>query len=409
MLGILQADAAGGITAAEISSLKALVGKFNVSGGIAVSDSLQQISDKVVLGDPANANWTGGATRAAPLGNLAAGSSEAQAGQLIGKWFLGTDLPSAKVIMNGAPNFTITHAPVDKPLFGANGPNMLDINQGYLGDCFLLAPLAAMALQDPSAVRSMITDNGNNTYGIRFIVDGKPDYVTVDNELAGGGVKFTSGATEWAGLVEKGYAQLQAGGNTTGNDFTYGNSYSSIANGGSPANSLAELTGAAAITQFVASGGGWSGYVLDGPSLTKLDNHGKGLILSSGDGLTTASVQAMLIADLAAGDEIILSSYTNDVDASGKTTLVANHAMTVSGFDAGTGMFEIYNPWGTRTGSTQDWDTTFQVSLGTLLADKDVISVASKTVPQPLSGSAAPLLPTTTQAGSSLGLASAFS
>ena len=72
-------------------------------------------------------------------------------------------------------------------------------------------------------------------------------------------------------------------------------------------------------------------------------------------------------------------------------------------------MFEIYNPWGTRTGSTQDWDTTFQVSLGTLLADKDVISVASKTVPQPLSGSAAPLLPTTTQAGSSLGLASAFS
>jgi hypothetical protein len=409
MLSILQSDAVGGITADEFSSLKALVGKFNVSGGIAVSGYLEQISENVVLGNVANATWTGGAAHSTPLGNMTATSSEVQADELIGKWFLGTDLPGSRVNMNGAPNFTITNVPVSKPLFGVGGPTMLDINQGYLGDCFLLAPLAAMALEDPSAVRSMITDNGNNTWGVRFIVDGKVTYVTVDNELANGGSKFTGGPNDWGGLVEKAYAQLQASGNTTGNDFTYGNSYSSIANGGSPAAAMAELTGAATITQFAASGSSWTGYVLDGTSLTRKDNHGKGTVMSSSDGMSTQTVQEMLVADLAAGDEVVLSSYTTELDATGEITLVANHAMTVSGFDAVTGMFEIYNTWGTRSDGGQDWNTTFEVSLGTLMTNGDVVSVASKTAPTPLSGSAAPLLAGAPQQfGTALGLAAAF-
>ena len=386
------------------------MGKFNVSGGIAVSDYLEQISDNVVLGDSANATWTAGASYTMPLGNLTTGSSQNQANQLIGKWFLGTDLPGSRVNMNGAPNFTVTHTAVSTPLFGGNGPCMEDINQGYLGDCFMLAPLAAMALQDPSSIRSMITDNGNSTWGIRFIVDGKAEYVTVNNELANGGGKFASGSNKWVGLVEKGYTQLQAGGNTTGTDVTFGNSYSSIANGGSPAVALAELTGAGTISQYVATASGWSSYEFDGSSLTQRDNHGRGNVLSSKSGLTSAAVQAKLVADLSEGDEVILSSYANDVDATGKTTLVANHAMTVSGFDAATGMFEIYNPWGTSSSGGQNWDTVFEVSLADLLADGDVISVANSTAPKPIAGNAAPLLPGTSQpfGGNSLGLAAAF-
>jgi len=410
MLGILQADAADGISSAEFGALKALVGKFNVTGGISVSDYLEQISENVVLGDSANASWTGGAATALPLGNLTAGSSQAQANQLIGKWLLGTDLPGSRVIMNGAPNYTVTHSAVATPLFGGNGPCMEDVNQGYLGDCFMLAPLAAMALQDPSAIRSMITDNGNNTWGIRFIIDGKANYVTVNNELANGGGKFASGTNKWVGLVEKGYAQLQAGGNTTGTSVTYGNSYSSIANGGSPAVALAELTGAGTISQYVASGSGWTSYEFDGSSLTQRDNQGRGTVLSSNTDLNSAAVQAKLVADLAEGDEVILSSYANDVDASGKTTLVANHAMTISGFDVVTGMFEVYNPWGTSNTGSQNWDTVFEVSLADLLADGDVISVANSTAAKPIAGGPALLFPTASQpfGGGSLGLTAAL-
>ena len=46
-----------------------------------------------------------------------------------------------------------------------------------------LSTLAEVALQDPSAIKSMITNNGNGTYGVRFFVDGRAEYVTVNNEL----------------------------------------------------------------------------------------------------------------------------------------------------------------------------------------------------------------------------------
>ena len=72
------------------------------------------------------------------------------------------------------------------------------------------------------------------------------------------------------------------------------------------------------------------------------------------------------------GDDLILTSYTSAKDNSGKTTLVANHAMSIYGFDIASGMLEVRNPWGTASGQT--WDTTFEVSLSTLLADGDVIT-----------------------------------
>ena len=131
-------------------------------------------------------------------------------------------------------------------------------------------------------------------------------------------------------------------------------------------------------------------------------------MLSSSKDLSTGTIQAMLAQDLAEGDEVVLSSYATEVDATGKTTLVANHAMTVTSFDAGTGMFEIYNPWGTSGSGSQNWDTVFEVSLSDLFADGDVISVANST-PQPMAGNGAPLLPGTPQQfGSNLGLVAAF-
>jgi hypothetical protein len=70
---------------------------------------------------------------------------------------------------------------------------------------------------------------------------------------------------------------------------------------------------------------------------------------------------------------VILSSYTNATDASGRTTLVASHALSVYGVDAANGNLEIRNPWGAENGQT--WDTTFEVSLSTLLSDGDILTV----------------------------------
>ena len=41
---------------------------------------------------------------------------------------------------------------------------------------------------------------------------------------------------------------------------------------------------------------------------------------------------------------------------------MSNHAMAIYGFDAASGDFEIYNPWG--TGTAQSWDTTFRSRIG---------------------------------------------
>ena len=69
------------------------------------------------------------------------------------------------------------------------------------------------------------------------------------------------------------------------------------------------------------------------------------------------------------------------------TTLVSGHAMSIYGFDSSTGLFEIRNPWGTAAGQT--WDTTFEVSLTTLLAAGDKITVDNLGGPQLTSQTAA--------------------
>jgi hypothetical protein len=400
MLGILQADAAGGMTADKFSALQALAEKFNAPGGIAVSNYVQQIADNVILGNAANATWTGGTSHLITLGNLTAASTQTQVNELIGKWFLGTDLPSSSVTLSGVPNFTVSYSTVANPLFGKSGPSMSDVNQGFLGDCYVLAPLAEMAAQDPSAIQSMITANGNDTYSVCFTVGGKADYVTVENKLADGGRIFNYGTNDWASLIEQAYAQLQAGGALTGDHFTYGNSFSSIGNGGYPEVTLEEITSASTIIDFAASGSTWSSYTYTGASLTVPNSPNSVILQSSTSGLSDAVVQAMVVADLAAGDNLILSSRTNAVDKSGKATLVADHAMAIYGFDSSSGMLEIYNPWGTRSGSGQYWDTTFEVGLSNLLAAGDTISIATNA---PATSATPGSLPTLAPAGSLAG------
>lgn len=350
------------LSATQFADLKTFVS--DLANGITTSSYLTSIANSLVNGSKANATWTGGAASAVALGNLAAGSTVTQLNELIGKWFLGTDLPSSKVSMSGYSSFTVSYKTLAKPLFSASGPVLSDVNQGYLGDCYLLASLSEVADQNSSAIKSMFTDNGNGTYGVRFYVNGVATFVTVDTNLANGGTIFNyCGSSLWASLAEKAYAQLQASGVITGNIYNYGNSWSTIGNGGAPEYALAEITGASQITDFCATGGSWSCDVY---------NSSMNWVTGS-SGLSNASVLSTLVARIAAGDDVVLSSYTNAKDSSGKTTLVAGHAMSIYGYNAATGKLQIRNPWGSATGQT--WATTFEVSLSTLLAAGDVITV----------------------------------
>jgi len=209
----------------------------------------------------------------------------------------------------------------------------------------------------------MFTSNGNNTYGVRFYVNGVADYVTVNNSLANGGTEFNRGSDVWASLAEKAYAQLQAGGVVTGNTVNYGNSWSTIGNGGWPAYALEEITGASAITDYSANGSSWATTVYN--STLSSTSHSSGL--------SSASLIGTLISDLAQGDDLVLTSYTDAKDSSGRTTLVSDHALSIYGYDSATTMLEIRNPWGTTAGQT--WNTTFEVSLSTLLSAGDIITV----------------------------------
>ena len=347
------------LTAAEMTDLKTIAA--NLNNGMSTSSYLTSVMNGIVNGNTENKTWTGGAASSTALGNLAAGSSATQFAELIGKWMLGTDLPSSSVIMDGQ-SFSVSYSTSSNAVFGAAGPSINDINQGYLGDCFLLSSLAEVAQQDAGDITSMFTSNGNNTYGVRFYVNGVADYITVNTALANGGTEFNSATDIWASLAEKAYAQLQTAGTVTGNSINDGNSWSTIGNGGAPEFALEEITGASAITDFSASGNAWNNVVY---------NQSFGMT-SHSTGNSTTAVLSILASDLKVGDDLVLTSRTNATDSAGRQTLVASHAMSIYGYDSTSGMLEIRNPWGTAPGQT--WDTTFEVSLSTLLADGDTIT-----------------------------------
>jgi Domain of unknown function (DUF4214)/Calpain family cysteine protease len=351
-----------GLSNSQLTDLKLIAA--NLNNGESVSSYVNFITNALVNGDTQNATWTGGANSSSTLGNLAVGTKATVLNELIGKWFLGTDLPSIAHLSSINTNTTSYSANVNS-VFGVNGPQMADVNQGRIGDCYVCAALAEVAYANPLAIQSMITSNGNDTYGVRFYVNGTPHYVTVNNQLPNGGAVFLSGPDLWASLIEKAYAQLQAGGDLTGNSSSYyGNAYATIGNGGWPWYTLEEITGASQITNLVAANGSsWTIRYLN----QNLN------LQSSTSGFSDAAALNLITTSLAKGNDVILSSYSNAYDTYGKQTLVSSHALSIYGYDTTTGLLELRNPWGTVKG--QNWDTTFEISLSTLLAAGDIITI----------------------------------
>jgi len=315
MLKLLNDAAPGGMTVSEFRGLQFLASELNTAGGIQTSAYVMQIFDNVVEGNSANATWRGGAATAVALGNLSAASSQTQVNELIGKWFLGADLPSTAVT-----GMTGTYQAVSTPLFSAGGPVLTDINQGDVGDCYLLAALAETALQDPSLIQNMIQLNPNGTCSVEFHVNGQDTFVTVNTALPmmpsgysyGDGSRFefdhgaSAGASnDWSALIEKAYVQLEAQtGVMAGSDGLHGNAYADISGGWS--NGLSAITG-----QSVASYGLFAGEspAALGAVLTDLQsafaNHEDVLMASSGDdsanNIVGGHMYAVIGVNLAAG------------------------------------------------------------------------------------------------------------
>lgn len=118
-----------------------------------------------------------------------------------------------------------------------------DVAQGALGDCYLIAGMAAVARASPEAIEKLIKDNGDGTYEVTLYVRkswyGRPEAVTktVDSRMPDKNGKTLlyaktgdqeGGKSElWTALIEKTVAQhkgsydLISGGNIGKNGFNF--------------------------------------------------------------------------------------------------------------------------------------------------------------------------------------------
>jgi len=101
----------------------------------------------------------------------------------------------------------------NRPLFSPAGPQVFDIQQGQLGDCWMLAGLGSAAYVNQNAIKSRVVDFGDGTYGVHL-----GDYFfRVDNDLVvdqqgDQRLNYTSlgrGGSLWAAVMEKAYADFR--------------------------------------------------------------------------------------------------------------------------------------------------------------------------------------------------------
>ena len=248
------------------------------------------------------------------IGSLSEGSSATQFNQLISTWFDGANDPKSSSSDN-----------VDgRPLFAKGGPSINDITQGNIGDCSLLSALQAVVETAPDFIKSMIVQNPNDTYSVRFFKDGVPHWVTVDGNTYSSGTN--SATSSWAAIVERANVGFEA---TYLNEV---NDYSSLPGG---YEKLGEITGDA-YTTFRA-------------------------VYTTEEKWNTTDFDLLKTAVLN-GQPVQFSSWDSSQNAvTGQTNLVDGHAFAIIGFDDVTNDFILANPWGAfRNDGVQG---TFEASM----------------------------------------------
>jgi hypothetical protein len=204
----------------EYTDLKELTTKANING-------MMKVLAPNIFSSPANKG-----------NDLKVGSTSSELFRLIDKWFLGKDRPATP---HGV------YKKVEGNLF-VNGPNTTDVRQGAVGDCYLMAALASVADKNPKVITEMFTDNGDETWTVKFVnrygsqnMDYNFSLVVVDKFLPvsssnraiyagwGGGTSTSFRNELWVALLEKAYAQWNETGETKQGNMT--NSYDAISGG----------------------------------------------------------------------------------------------------------------------------------------------------------------------------------
>jgi hypothetical protein len=214
-----------------------------------------------------------------------------------------------KLVNPAVTSKSITYADFSSdPLFAPAGPTMSDINQGELGDCYLLATLSSVVKTDPSLITHDVVANTDGTYTVNFA--GAHGAVTVNAQLpvlSDGQLAYAQLGQQdsiWVAIVEKAYAEYAN---------PKANSYASI-------------------------NGGWMSQVFSALGLQSES-------IYSDSGAT--ALLTMLQSDLSAGD---FATFGTVAKLPTSSPLVADHAYEVNSVtDNASGVpvsVTFRNPWG---------------------------------------------------------------
>lgn len=134
---------------------------------------------------------------------------------------LNTNLDIQSSICNRAnalanqPIANTAYAWADQPLF-FNGPSYSDIQQGNLGDCYVLSSLSEVALKNSSIIFDMFQDNYDGTYNFKYYTNTQPytqegisHTIIIDAQLPSGYANYSSEL--WVALAEKAFAEIKGG------------------------------------------------------------------------------------------------------------------------------------------------------------------------------------------------------
>ena len=105
----------------------------------------------------------------------------------------------------------------NRPLFPSKGPQVDDIRQGALGDCYFLAGISAIAKDNKAVLQLNMVDFGDGTYGVRYL----NNFYRVDNDLvvtSNGDMAFSKFGSEgsiWVSIAEKAFVYHRNGVNAT--------------------------------------------------------------------------------------------------------------------------------------------------------------------------------------------------
>jgi hypothetical protein len=369
------------LSAMDFNDLKAIV---NVdSTYLKMPNYVKVLAGDIVNGSPANQYFTGGQLMPSFLGSLYAGSPATQMDELIGKWFLGTDMP-----MSDVPGQY--YAAVKGVLYGSvNGvptPVLTDAQQGALGDCYFISSMTGIARINPTAIENMIQynglDNGTPSWTVRFYGNGVADYVTVNNELptvppadavagvvSAGALLYDgmwtitnpSSATNvlWLPLLEKAYAQW----NEVGHEEH-------------------DLVGAGpdGVNAYEAVAAGVMTYVYD-QVLGPYDNSQLDML--------PGTPESVLQSALANNQVVTIGTLGAGIDTEWDTDgLYLSHAYTVVGYNASTKLYTLHNPWGNAPPDPGGPATQPPpLSWTQLNNDCDAICIGNAFVSQPFSSS----------------------